>query len=160
MLELLASLKEELEMSLLFITHDLAVIADIADKIGVMRYGELVEEGTPKEIFENSQHPYTRGLVSCRPPLNKKPHRLLCVSDYVDNQDISEKIKPAKLKQPPSGTKLLEIKDLSKTFRQSSLIPGLTRSQHLAVDQVNLDIYEGYNFGIVGESGSGKNKPS
>src|SRR5690606_9482624 len=85
-LELMRDLQQRFGMSLLFITHDLGVMAEVADQVVVMYRSRKVEEGATRELFHHGQHPYTRGLVACRPGLTSNPRRLLTVSDFVDAQ--------------------------------------------------------------------------
>jgi peptide/nickel transport system ATP-binding protein len=77
-------LSEETGMSTIFITHDLGVIAEIADKVIVMYKGKIVEQGTVLEIFENPKHPYTKGLLACSPPLEKRLKQLPVISDFME----------------------------------------------------------------------------
>src|SRR5690606_17900662 len=83
-LELLLELQREMGMSVVFITHDLGVMAEIATRVAVMYKGSIVEEGPVQDIFHNPRHPYTRGLLACRPPLEKRLRRLPVVSDFMD----------------------------------------------------------------------------
>ncbi|HRO68521.1 MAG TPA: ABC transporter ATP-binding protein, partial [Pseudobdellovibrionaceae bacterium] len=117
-LDLLADLQAKYGMSLLFITHDLGVVADIADEVLVMYRGDIVERGTTKELFENPKHPYTKGLLACRPSLDESPRRLPTLADFMaeDGTEKTQKEKaPSLHKAAPAsdeGRVLLEIKDL------------------------------------------------
>ncbi|MCF6300564.1 MAG: ABC transporter ATP-binding protein, partial [Proteobacteria bacterium] len=99
-LELMLDLQKQYDMSMLFITHDLGVIADLADEVVVMYRSNIVEQGNTADIFTKAKHPYTKGLIACRPSLDKNPARLLTISDYMDDQGESieiseERFKPA-----------------------------------------------------------------
>src|SRR6186713_1947382 len=97
-LQLIKELQQEQNMGVIFITHDLGVVSEIADKIAVMYKGQIVEANSRKEIFTNPQHPYTKGLLSCRPVFHQKGERLPVVSDFLETTDDrqQERVKPAK----------------------------------------------------------------
>ncbi len=86
-LDLMQQLKDERDMAIMFITHDLGVIAEIADRVIVMYHGNIVEEGTVQEIFQKPQHPYTKGLLACRPPLDKRLRSLPIVDDFISKNE-------------------------------------------------------------------------
>lgn len=161
-LELLANLQEQYQMSVLFITHDLGVIGDIADDVVVMYGGNIVEKATAKDIFTKPKHPYTRGLLACRPSLDKTPKRLPTVSDFLSESgqaldfDMST-IGEAK-KTPLSSNEeiLVEVESLKKYFPIKGGFFGRVQSWVKAVDDVSLKIYKGRTLGLVGESGCGK----
>ncbi len=157
-LELMFDLQRKHGMSMLFITHDLAVIADIADEVAVMFRGDLVEQNTTKELFENPKHPYTKGLLACRPSLDDNPVRLLTVEDFLNaKEDID--VKGLEMKKPRSindAEVLLEVKDFCKHFPIKGGIFGRTVDHFKAVDEVNLKVRKGRTLGLVGESGCGK----
>ncbi len=161
-LELLASLQEQYQMSVLFITHDLGVIGDIADDVVVMYGGNIVEKATAKDIFINSKHPYTRGLLACRPSLDKTPKRLPTVSDFLSESgkalDFDVKSIGETQKTPLSSDEeiLLEVESLKKYFPIKGGFLGRVQSWVKAVDDVSLKIYKGRTLGLVGESGCGK----
>ena len=159
-LELMFELQRKHGMSMLFITHDLAVIADIADEVAVMFRGDLVEQNTTKALFENPKHPYTKGLLACRPSLDENPVRLLTVEDFLNAKediDVSslEMKKPRPLDQSNAPV-LLEINNFSKHFPIKGGIFGRTVDQFKAVDNVSLKVRKGRTLGLVGESGCGK----
>ena len=159
-LELMFDLQRKHGMSMLFITHDLAVIADIADEVAVMFRGDLVEQNTTKALFENPKHPYTKGLLACRPSLDENPVRLLTVDDFLNAKediDVSslEMKKPRPLDQSNAPV-LLEINNFSKHFPIKGGIFGRTVDQFKAVDNVSLKVRKGRTLGLVGESGCGK----
>jgi peptide/nickel transport system ATP-binding protein len=161
-LDLLAQLQADYNMSILFITHDLAVIGDIADEVVVMYRGDIVEKNTTNEIFKNPQHPYTKVLLNCRPPLNTRPERLPMVSDFMsdDGKELqfdSSKIQE-RLPRPLQGGEkvLLELKDVKKHFPIKGGLFGSIKSWVKAVDGITLKVYKGRTLGLVGESGCGK----
>lgn len=159
-LELMFDLQKKHGMSMLFITHDLAVIADIADEVAVMFRGDLVEQNTTKALFENPKHPYTKGLLACRPSLTENPTRLLTVEDFLaakDDIDVSslEMKKPRAVNEQDNPI-LLEVKNFQKHFPIKGGIFGRTVDWFKAVDNVNLQVRKGRTLGLVGESGCGK----
>lgn len=162
-LDLLADLQKKYGMSILFITHDLGVIADIADEVVVMYRGDIVERGESKQVFMKPQHPYTKGLLACRPSLDKNPRRLPVVSDFmtVDGKETNlniESTKVSKADREVSSTQsvLLEIKHLKKHFGLKKGFFGGVTSWVKAVDDVSLQVRKGRTLGLVGESGCGK----
>jgi peptide/nickel transport system ATP-binding protein len=162
-LDLLASLQEKYGMSMLFITHDLGVIGDIADEVVVMYKGNIVEKGTKEAIFLKPQHPYTKGLIACRPNLENNPLRLPTVSDFMTEDGREKAFDLSKLKMekaPRSMTDknpvLLEIKNVKKYFPLEKGIFGSVKSWVHAVDDVSLKVRKGRTLGLVGESGCGK----
>ncbi|EHM01574.1 putative phosphonate C-P lyase system protein PhnK [Acetobacteraceae bacterium AT-5844] len=130
-LELIRDLQRRTGTAVLFITHDFGVVADIADRVAVMRHGEVVEQGPAEEVLNNPQHPYTRALVAAVPPLSP----------------------PAA--QPLAEEAIMEIQHVSKTYRKAGLFGRNRRVTH-AVRDVSLSLPRGGTLGIVGESGSGK----
>ena len=162
-LDLLADLQKKYGMSMLFITHDLGVIADIADEVVVMYRGDIVERGQSKQVFNNPQHPYTKGLLACRPSLDKNPRRLPVVSDFMTpdgkekHLDIeSTKVSKSDREVSQSQSVLLEIKHLKKHFGLKKGFFGGVTSWVKAVDDVSLQVRKGRTLGLVGESGCGK----
>lgn len=163
-LELLAELQQNLNMGLLFITHDLGVIADIADEVAVMYRSRIVESGTTQTIFRAAQHPYTKGLIACRPRLGGNPRRLLTVADFMD-EDGTEKTVPAdKLAAQPrrdtpldeESAPLLKVRDLATHFPIGGGFFSRASGYVKAVDGVSFDVRRGETLGLVGESGCGK----
>lgn len=162
-LQLLADLQKKYGMSVLFITHDLGVIADIADDVIVMYRGDIVEQGDTKQIFENPQHPYTKGLLACRPSLEKNPDRLPTVSDFMteDGKEIEVSVQAEihkKLNRPVTDDNevILEVKEMKTHFPLEKNFFGQVQSWVKAVDGVDLKVRKGRTLGVVGESGCGK----
>ncbi|MBL8520772.1 MAG: ABC transporter ATP-binding protein [Betaproteobacteria bacterium] len=153
-LDLIAALQEKHHMSVLFITHDLAVVGEIANHVVVMQSGEIQEKGVVKDIFERPQHPYTKALLSCRPNVESRPMRLPVIEDF-----MGEGLKPVHTEQRLRGFKpednfILEVKNLSKHFK---LKDGLFKTRDVpAVASASFKLAKGKTLGLVGESGSGK----
>lgn len=174
-LELIKELQRQTGMSVIFITHDLGVIAEIADRVAVMYKGNIVEQGSVQQLFTHPQHPYTKGLLACRPPLDKRLFRLPVTRDFmeVDPQgNIIEKAQEVKAfvnnlempgevivnreRQLSQRPLLLEVKDLHTWFPARKNIFGKVLSWTKAVNGVTFDVREGETMGLVGESGCGK----
>jgi len=174
-LQLMQNLQKEHDMGIMFITHDLGVIAELADKVVVMYKGNIVEQGSVWDIFTNPKHPYTKGLLACRPPLDKRYTFLPTVSDFmkidengeiIDNgisvaeftKDLAipESERVAKHKKLYNQKPLMQIKNLKTYFPiRNGFFGGI--SDHVkAVDNVSFDVYPGETLGLVGESGCGK----
>ncbi len=156
---LLKELQKETKMSILFISHDLSLVSQIADKVIVMYKGKIVEQGNVKELFENPQDDYTKALLSARPSLDVRLNRLPTIKDFLENKIKSEVVSPqerqVRLEKLYSTPPLLEIKNLEKEYFFSAGFLGKTKS-FKAVDDVSLKLYEGETLGLVGESGCGK----
>lgn len=179
-LHLMEDLKNEMDSSILFVTHDLGVVAEIADRVIVMYRGEIVEEGTVANIFKNPKHPYTKSLLACRPPLEFKMRSLPIVSDFMDVQinpsnqkvemiskDISvedvltdykiDRIESNKrVQQLMQQEPILSVKNLQTHFISKRDFFGRPTKWIKAVDNVSFDVYPGETLGLVGESGCGK----
>ena len=174
-LTLIKNLQNETKMGILFITHDLGVIAELAHKVVVMYKGKIVEQGKVEDIFNNPKHPYTKGLVACRPPLDVRYSKLPTVPDFMnidENGKVSSKIDSipdfiSKLtlsnevrlnshKYIYSKSPLLEIKNLKTYFPLSKNYWGKTKSWVKAVDDISFKVYPGETLGLIGESGCGK----
>jgi len=152
-LDLIASLQEKHQMSVLFITHDLGVVGDIADYVVVMQNGEIQEQGAVRQIFERPQHPYTKALLACRPRLDRRPRRLPVIDDFMKG-DGRPHLEERSRGTRPEDPIILEVKGLNKTF---FLKEGLFGKRAIpAVKDVNFRLAKGKTLGLVGESGSGK----
>ncbi len=155
---LLRSLQQEHGMAMLFITHDLGVVADIADHLVVMCKGKVVEQGVAQDVLKNPQHPYTKGLLACRPVPGQKRRKLLTLADFSDttNPIEIEDQKPADHGSEENiSSALLKVKDVTKIYAGSKTI--FKKSADVtAVNQVTFEIGRGETLGLVGESGCGK----
>ncbi len=154
-LDLIAALQKKRQMSVLFITHDLAVVGEIADYVVVMRNGEIREQGPAKSVFENPRDSYTQALLKCRPQLDRRPMRLPVIDDYMDgrtagSRDMSER----KRGISPGDPIVLEVKNLGKNFYTREGLFGKRTFE--AVKDVSFQLPKGKTLGLVGESGSGK----
>ncbi len=154
-LELLARLKTQHRMSVLFISHDLALVGEIADRVVVMRHGQVREEGPVAQIFAQPQDAYTKALLACRPSLEGNPRRLMVIDEHIAAQGrngaSAEAAAPAK---DPDAPVVLEVKSLAKSFWLRQGLFG--RREFKAVQDVNFRLRRGHTLGVVGESGSGK----
>ena len=172
-IDLLGELQRKRDMAMIFITHDLGLIAEIADNVAVMYKGKVVEQGEARQIFTNPQHPYTKGLLACRPTLDRHPQRLLTVSDYMNVEEtptgdvVIKEMQPA---QPPEVTSaeiaqrlatlekqkpLLQIRNLNVGYPIKGMFGG-TKRHFMAVNNVSFEVQKGETLGLVGESGCGK----
>ena len=167
-LELIQQLQQELGLAVLFISHDLGVIREITDKVLVMWKGQVVESGEVGQVLDHPQHPYTKGLVACRPGVAGGKHRLPTVPDFLDRQpeEVNTHLKAleeaARERQLERLEKLthaplcLEVEDLSVRYTKKRNWLGQVTDYHQAVDGVSLSLRQGECLGVVGESGSGK----
>ena len=150
-LKLLKELRNELDVSVIFITHDLGVVAEVADRIVVMYRGKVVEQGIAKEIFDNPKHPYVKGLLACRPTFSTTSRILPTVEDFMEGRIVTEETKPlAGIATTEGYRPLLEVRDLKVHFTSKG------QQTVRAVDGVSLKIPAGKTLGLVGESGCGK----
>ncbi len=174
-LELMQELQQQNDMGILFITHDLGVIAELADRVIVMYKGHIVEQGSVLDIFKKPQHPYTKGLLACRPPLNKRLKKMPTIADFMREDDqgqligIEKSVDDALAEQEESTADrasrhkllysqkpILEVRNLNTHFPIRKGLLGRVRDYVRAVDDVTLDVYPGETLGLVGESGCGK----
>ena len=156
-LELLAKLKERHRMSVLFISHDLGVVGEIADHVVVMRHGEIREQGPVARIFEAPQDAYTKALLACRPSLEGNPARLQVIDDHMAAQGGGETVDAASATaaaKDPDAPVVLEVRSLAKSFFLREGLFG--KREFKAVQDVNFRLRRGHTLGVVGESGSGK----
>lgn len=168
-LELIRDLQRQSDMGVIFITHDLGVVAEVADRTIVMYKGNIVEQGAVEQIFKNPRHRYTKGLLACRPVLHEKGQRLPVVSDFLEGESSRESVAGSwesavisqSLTNPVSGIELpdavlLRVENLSVWFAARKTLLGKPLEYTKAVDGVSFEIYKGETMGLVGESGCGK----
>ncbi len=176
-LQILRDLRDDLGVAVLFVTHDLGVVADVADRVVVMYRGKVVEQGDVLSIFENPSHPYVKGLLACRPTFETKYRILPTVDDFLESE-IAPDGSLTLRERPDSGVRLAElekqaapdeqaedssepesllaVKDLRVHFTSGGGFLGKPRETVKAVDGVDLSIPKGKTLGLVGESGCGK----
>ena len=170
-LQLIKNLQQQYEMGVIYITHDLSLVAEIADKVIVMYKGSVVEAGSTKDIFLNAQHPYTKALLACRPVLHSKGKRLPVVSDFLhDETKASNKLSVTSNEENiqitsdivhrtsdiQSSTPILKVQNLKVYFPIRKNFFGKPLLEFKAVDDVSFEILKGETVGLVGESGCGK----
>ena len=153
-LDLIAAVQRRHQMSVLFITHDLAVVGEIADHVVVMRNGEIREKGPAKIVFENPQDAYTKALLQCRPRLDRRPVRLPVIEDFMDGGAHAMNLNERKRGIQSSDPIILDVRGLGKDFYTREGIFG--RRKFEAVKDVSFKLPKGKTLGLVGESGSGK----
>ena len=155
-LELIKDLQREQNMGVIFITHDLGVVAEIADRVAIMYKGEIVEQGDTRTIFQNARHPYTKALIACRPALHPKGERLPVVADFLQGPKESPSEQSITEPVPVTQNQLVEVRDLTVKFPTKTSLFGTPLTFTTAVDRVSFDINQGETLGLVGESGCGK----
>lgn len=174
-LDLMRDLRDEIETSIIFITHDLGVIAEIADRVLVMYKGDIVEEGRIHDIFSNPQHPYTKGLLACRPPLDVRYSQLPTITDFMGKDEngklielesdmekviadvtISDTQTRQRMLELEKQEPLLKVRNLQTWFPSKKNFFGKALDYVKAVNDVSFDVYPGETLGLVGESGCGK----
>ena len=153
-LDLIAALQRKHRMSVLFITHDLAVVGEIADYVVVMRNGEIREQGPAKNVFEQPQDAYTKALLQCRPRLDRRPVRLPVIEDFMDGGAHAMNLTERKRGISAADPIILDVKGLGKNFYSREGVFG--RRKFEAVKDVSFKLPKGKTLGLVGESGSGK----
>ncbi len=155
-LELIKTLTKERNLAVILITHDMGVISETADRVAVMKNGDLIEIGITKEILTNPKKVYTNSLISSVPPTNKKISRFKIIDKEKDKDgEVNIKILNRWNKKKIISQDLIKVKNLKKTF-QDGIFTESSKNSVMAVDDVSFDIKEGESFGLVGESGSGK----
>ena len=153
-LDLIAALQKKHQMSVLFITHDLAVVGEIADYVVVMRNGEIREQGPAKSVFENPQDAYTKALLLCRPRLDRRPVRLPVIEDFMNGHGKAMHLTERKRGIDRGDPIILDVRHLGKDFYSREGLFG--RRKFEAVKDVSFRLPKGKTLGLVGESGSGK----
>lgn len=156
---LLISLQKETKMAVVFISHDLSLVSEIAHKTMVMYRGEIVEKGATKALFKSPKHPYTKALIAARPKMGKRPEQLPTIKDLLSASKplnfITKKARIQKHKAIYSSSPILKVIDLEKVYLKNVSLFG-KKTAFKAVDGVTFELYEGETLGLVGESGCGK----
>ena len=156
---LLKEIQQETQMSIIFISHDLALVSEIANRVLVMYKGEIVEQGTVETIFKNPKHIYTQALINSRPSLDTRLKRLPTIQDFLQENVSTEIVTSTERiefhKNLYAKEPLLEVKNVEKEYFSSAGIFG-KKSSFKAVNDVSFKLYEGETLGLVGESGCGK----
>ncbi|PKV47583.1 peptide/nickel transport system ATP-binding protein [Janthinobacterium sp. 61] len=157
-MDLIAALQKKHQMSVLFITHDLGLVGEIADQVIVMRHGEVRETGEVRQVFEAPQDSYTKALLHCRPSLDERPWRLPVIADYMEGKagpgvEVKQRTRGTR-GYTPGDEPVLVVNNLSKSFYTRAGLFGKREFQ--AVKDVSFTLPRGKTLGVVGESGSGK----
>ncbi|HEX6333507.1 MAG TPA: ABC transporter ATP-binding protein [Flavisolibacter sp.] len=152
-LSLIRDLQQQQQMGVIFITHDLGVVSEIADRVLIMYKGRIVEMNDTASIFKRPEHPYTRALIACRPAMHPKGKPLPVVADFTGDPKGPER---AIVAAHPPGHVLVDVQNLVVRFPGRSNILGRTTSWFTAVNDVSFQVLQGETLGLVGESGCGK----
>lgn len=160
-LQLIKELQQQENMGVIFITHDLGVVAEIADRVAIMYKGEIVEQDTNQNVFNHPKHSYTKALIACRPSQHPKNERLPTVSDFLGNETIEHKsgLESQQVSDgvpSNSGSVLIKVENLTVQFPGKVNLLGKTKTHFTAVDDISFEIFKGETLGLVGESGCGK----
>ena len=155
-LDLLKNLCESRNMSMIFITHDLAVVANLADRLVVMYRGKIVESASTNELLFNPQQPYTQGLLACRPRLDETRHYLPTVADFMEKKDNSHPLHSPSTKGVRLNQPLLTVEKLKVGFVKPKQLPWQKNEYFWAIKNVSFQLFGGETLGLVGESGCGK----
>lgn len=165
-IDLLKKLMKERSMSMIFISHDLGLVAEIADEVMVMNKGELVEYNTASEIFKHPKYNYTKGLIACKPNIHRQLKRLITINDFTnDSIDVNQKLNEYEIsdeeiqfrrKELENKETIIEIKNLSKYYNINTGLFSVSKEKVYAVNDVSFKIFKGETLGLVGESGCGK----
>jgi peptide/nickel transport system ATP-binding protein len=167
-LKLLRKLQQETGMGMVFITHDLGVVSEIADDVVVMHNGEILEKGTVRQVLDHPQHPYTKGLLACRPPMKIRLKKLPIVKEFLDGHwtggkeqilkelQITDEERQQHLKELYARDPILKVEHLQTWYPLKKGIFSRVYDHVKAVDDVSLEVFEGETLGLVGESGCGK----
>ena len=158
-LDLLVEIKKKMGMSIVFISHDLSLVANFSDRVLIMQHGKIVEQGVTKQVFQHPKEIYTKALLASKPNPNERLKRLPTIQDFLNNTPlkvaISKEERKERLQVMEQQTPLLEIKNVEKTYWSQVGFFG-KKQAYQAVNDVSLKIYEGETLGLVGESGCGK----
>ena len=159
-IDLLIKLQEERQMGLMFISHDLELVSRFAHRVLVMFHGEIVEQGLVSEVFTEPQHSYTRGLIACRPKPDIRVHRLMTITDFIEekSEPVIENPEERKLRHETlyKSAPVLKVNGLKKVFQGKRGLLGSSQPDQVVLDRIRFSVYPGETLGIVGESGCGK----
>jgi peptide/nickel transport system ATP-binding protein len=167
-IKLLNELRDEYNMSLLFISHDLGVVAEVADDVAVMYKGQIVEQGKKNDVFKNPKHPYTMGLMACRPAVDIRLERLPTIDEFIGTDGVlrlennfnqiivADGERNKRLVKMYQSDPLIKVDNLEKIYTQKTSLFGRSKQVVRAVDKVSLQVFRGETLGLVGESGCGK----